>query len=61
MQTSKGAIKSFTDRKQEIFDSSVMSVLACLQTPITALNLQKKVEFTFVSATKRVAGFEILA
>lgn len=30
MQTSKGAIKSFTDRKKEIFDSSVMSVLACL-------------------------------
>lgn len=36
MQTSKGAIKSYTDRKKEIFDSSVMSVLACLQTPITA-------------------------
>jgi hypothetical protein len=36
MQTSKGAIKSFTDRKKEIFDSSVMSILACLQTPITA-------------------------
>lgn len=30
MQTSKGAIKSFTDRKKEIFDSSVMSTLACL-------------------------------
>ena len=36
MQTSKGAIKSYTDRKKEIFDSSVMSILACLQTPITA-------------------------
>lgn len=30
MQTSKGAIKSFTERKKEIFDSSVMSILACL-------------------------------
>ena len=30
MQTSKGAIKSFTDRMKEIIDSSVMSVLACL-------------------------------
>ena len=34
MQTSKGAIKSYTDRKKEIFDSSVMSILACLQSPI---------------------------
>jgi hypothetical protein len=30
MQTSKGAIRSFTERKKEIFDSSVMSILSCL-------------------------------
>lgn len=60
MQTSKGAIKSFTDRKQEIYDSSVMSVLACLQTPINAQKLQKKVETTFIQATRRVAGLEIM-
>ncbi len=30
MQTSKGAIKSFTERNKEIFDSSIMSILACL-------------------------------
>jgi len=41
MQTSKGAIKSFTDRKKEIFDSSVMSILACLQTPINTLRIKK--------------------
>jgi len=34
MQTSKGAIKSFTERNKEIFDSSIMSILACLQTAI---------------------------
>ena len=38
MQTSKGAIKSFTERNKEIFDSSIMSILACLQ---TAINTQK--------------------
>jgi len=30
MQTSKGSIRSFTERKKEIFDSSVMSILSCL-------------------------------
>jgi hypothetical protein len=30
MQTSKGAIKSYTERNKEIFDSSVTSILACL-------------------------------
>lgn len=41
MQTSKGSIKSFTDRKKEIFDSSVMSILSCLETPITAQRIRK--------------------
>ena len=41
MQTSKGAIKSFTERKKEIFDSSVMSILACLQTPINTQRIKK--------------------
>ena len=60
MQTSKGAIKSFTDRKKEIFDSSVMSVLACLQTPISAQRIKKQVESLFLNASKRNAGLKLL-
>ena len=30
IQTSTGAIKSFTEKKKEIFESAVMSILACL-------------------------------
>jgi hypothetical protein len=36
MQTSKGAIKSLTERKSEIWDSGITSILALLQTPIEA-------------------------
>lgn len=60
MQTSKGAIKSYTDRKKEIFDSSVMSVLACLQTAISAQRIKKQVETVFLNASKRVAGLQLL-
>ncbi|CDW73494.1 UNKNOWN [Stylonychia lemnae] len=60
MQTSKGAIKSFTDRKKEIFDSSVMSILACLQTPINTQRIKKQVESVFLNAAKRVAGLKLL-
>ena len=60
MQTSKGAIKSFTDRKKEIFDSSVMSILACLQTPITSQRIKKQVETVFTNGAKRVAGLKLL-
>lgn len=30
MLTSKGSIKGFTEKKKEIFESAVMSILACL-------------------------------
>ena len=60
MQTSKGAIKSFTDRKKEIFDSSVMSILACLQTPINTQRIKKQVETVFLNGSKRVAGLKLL-
>ena len=60
MQTSKGAIKSFTDRKKEIFDSSIMSILACLQTPISAQRIKKQVESVFLNASKRNAGLKLL-
>jgi hypothetical protein len=60
MQTSKGAIKSFTDRKKEIFDSAVMSILACLQTPINTQRIKKQVESVFLNGAKRVAGLKLL-
>lgn len=60
MQTSKGAIKSYTDRKKEIFDSSVMSVLACLQSPINTQRIKKQVETVFINASKRIAGLKLL-
>jgi len=60
MQTSKGAIKSFTDRKKEIFDSAVMSILACLQTPINTQRIKKQVESVFINGAKRVAGLRLL-
>lgn len=60
MQTSKGAIKSFTDRKKEIFDSAVMSILACLQTPINTQRIKKQVESVFLNGAKRVAGLKML-
>ncbi len=61
MQTSKGAINSFTDKRKEIFDSSTMSILACLQTPISSQRIKKQVESVFLNATKRVAGLRIVA
>ncbi|CDW82480.1 hect e3 ubiquitin [Stylonychia lemnae] len=61
MQTSKGAIKSFTDKKKEIFESSVMSILACLQTPISTQRIKKQVENVFLSSTKRIAGLKLLS
>lgn len=60
MQTSKGAIKSFTDKRKEIFENSMTSILACLQTPITMLKIKKQVEGVFLNATKRIAGLKIL-
>jgi hypothetical protein len=60
MQTSKGAIKSFTDRRKEIFDSAVTSILACLQSPINTQRIKKQVESVFINASKRIAGLKLL-
>ena len=59
MQTSQGAIKSFTDKKKEIFDSAVTSILAYLQTPLQLGKIKKAVETIFLNATKRVAGLKV--
>ena len=60
MQTSKGAIKSFTDRKKEIFDSAVTPILACLQSPINTQRIKKQVESVYINASKRIAGLKLL-
>lgn len=60
MQTSKGAIKSYTERNKEIFDSSVTSILACLQTAISSQKIKKQVENVFLNGCRRVAGLKLL-
>jgi len=61
MLNSQGAIKSFTERKQEIFDSAVMSILACLQTSIQVDKIWNKVELTIQKGFKRVTGLNLLS
>lgn len=39
MQTSKGAIRSLTERKSEIWDSGITSILALLQTAVEAKDI----------------------
>ena len=61
MQTSKGAIKSYTERTKEIFNSSVTSILACLQTAISSEKIKNQVEKVFINGCRRVAGLKLLA
>lgn len=44
MQTSKGAIKSLTDVKSEIWNSGITSIMALLQTSIEKDLIQMQVE-----------------
>ncbi len=61
MLTSKGAIKSLTEGKKEIFESTVMSVLATLQTPIDLNKINAKIEGAYIKGKQRIAGLKILA
>jgi hypothetical protein len=53
---SSGAIKDFTEVRKDILDSANMSVLAVLQTPITAEQISQKVETVFLNGCRRMAG-----
>ena len=55
-QQSQGAIKDFTEVRKDIFDSSNMSVLAILQTPISSDRISKRVEQVFLDGCRRMAG-----
>jgi hypothetical protein len=60
MQTSKGAIRSLSERKNEIWDSGITSILALLQAPIEARDIQKQVETRAIEACRRAAGLKLL-
>lgn len=59
-QTSKGAIKSLTDRTAEIWNSGIISILALLQTPIESGEIQKQVEKIYVNSCKRAVGLRFI-
>jgi len=60
MQTSKGSIKSFTERKADIWNSGITSILGLLQAPIESQQIQKQVEKTYVDCCKRAVGLKIM-
>jgi len=60
MQTSKGAIRSLGERKNEIWDSGITSILALLQAPIEARDIQKQVETRAIEACRRATGLKLL-
>ena len=60
MQTSQGAIKSLTERKAEIWNSGITSILALLQVPIESKQIQKQVEKTYTDSCRRAAGLKLI-
>jgi len=60
MQTSRGAIKSLTERRAEIWNSGITSILALLQTALDAQQIQKQVEKTYIDACRRTAGLKLV-
>lgn len=60
MQTSRGAIKSLTERKAEIWNSGITSILALLQTAVEAEQIQKQVEKTYIDSCRRTAGLKLI-
>jgi hypothetical protein len=60
MQTSQGAIKSFEERRTEIWNSGITSILALLQTSIESQEIQNQVETTYVQSCKRAVGLKIM-
>lgn len=56
-----GTNPSFTNKKKDALDSSINSILTCLQAPINISKIKKQVENIFLSAKKRASGLKILA
>lgn len=60
-QEAAGAIKNYDAAQSEILAESTSSVLACLQTPITAQRIKKQIETTYFNGLQRVAGLKLFA
>lgn len=52
---------TFAQKKKHIFESAIMSILACLQTPIDIEKMKQRVEKIHLQARKRICGLKILA
>ena len=61
IQESAGSIRNFEEQKAAIFSSSTTSILACLQTPISAQRIKKQIETIYLNALKRICGFRLIA
>lgn len=49
-----------SDQTHEPRDACVASVLACLQTPVIAFEIQNQIENSYLEATKRFTGITLL-
>ena len=49
------------EKDSAIYSSSIASILACLQAPITAQRIKKQIENIYVNAMKRICGFRLIA
>jgi hypothetical protein len=61
MMTSKGAIKNLGEKNKEIFESSVMSILAYLQAPVSLEKIESQIEDIYIKGKKRATGLKILS
>lgn len=61
IQESAGSIRNFEEHKAAVFNSSTSSILACLQTPISAQRIKKQIETIYLNALKRICGFRLIA
>jgi hypothetical protein len=59
-QTSRGSIKTESERMAEIWSSGIASILALLQTDIDVERIQELVEKKLIDGSKRVAGLVLL-
>jgi hypothetical protein len=55
-----GKFRSKQEKLAEVKESGTTSVLACLQTKITAADIQERVELNFLNAARRLAGLSLL-
>ena len=59
-QSSRGLISTLTERKTEIWNSGINSILALLQTDVEAERIQELIEKKIIDGSRRVAGLVLL-